>query len=416
MNRSDRAPAPRDASRGPSPPAAPAGIDGAGERIIGRYGEDADGPLVLCVGGLHGNEPSGVLALRRVIERLDAKRPPFRGRLLALAGNLPALRTGRRYIDRDLNRGWNVRRVAAVLEAPTLSEDREQAALVELLVPAIRGAGRATVLLDLHTTSSTSPPFVTLSDTLEARALARALEMPLVLGLEEEIDTMADYLSEFGAAAIGVEAGRHDDPASVDVHEAALWVVLDAAGCLPSAAEVVDLEACRRRIARARAGLPDVFEVVYRRAIGPDDRFRMAPDLENFSRVRAGDVVAEDRRGPIAVPIGGRLFLPLYQAQGDDGYFIVRAVRPAWLRVSRFLRRLGVPALLPLLPGVKRSATRADTLVVARRIARWRVAEIFHLLGYRRVRETARHVVFRGRRPKARGQSKETSEPASDDR
>lgn len=369
------------------------------ERIIGSYGEEGSAPLVLCVGGIHGNEGSGVRALRRVIARLDEERPDFVGRLIAVAGNLEALRAGRRFIDRDLNRGWSMRRVADALENPDTAEDHEQAALLEALVPPIRRAEGEIYLLDLHTTSSVSPPFVTLSDRLETRAFAQQLGIPLVLGIEEEIDAMVDYLSGFGAVAIGVEAGQHDDPASVDLHEAALWIGLVAAGCLPEDTEVVDVPACRRALAEARSGLHDVFEVIYRRGIEPEDAYAMTPGFTNFTTVRAGQIVARDVNGPVPVPMGGRLFLPLYQAQGEDGYFLVRPVRRVWLEVSRFLRRLGAPRLLPLLPGVRRSTRRQDTFVVSRRIARWLVNEVFHLLGYRRVRETDRHVVFRGRGP-----------------
>ena len=373
--------------------------DPPGDRILGTYGEDAGGPLVLCIGGIHGNEPSGIVAVRRVIARLEARQPAFRVRLIAVAGNLRALSANRRFVDRDLNRGWSVRRVSEVLERPATTEDLEQAALLGVLVTAIRDATSDVFLLDLHTTSSTSSPFVTLNDTLEIRTFARRLGLPLVLGMEEEIDTMVDYLSGFGALAIGIEAGRHDDPLSVDVHEAALWVSLSATGCLPEESGVVDLAACRRRLAEARRGLPDVFEVMYRRAVEPGDAFRMTSGFVNFTPVRAGEIVAHDAAGPVPVPLSGRLFLPLYQAQGDDGYFLVRPIRPVWLAVSRILRRLGAPRLLPLLPGVHRSARRADTLIVSRRVARWLVNEIFHLLGYRRVREAERHVVFRRRGP-----------------
>lgn len=374
-------------------------VDPSDARILGTYGDGGSGPLVLCIGGIHGNEPSGVVALRRVIARLEASRPAFRGRLIAMAGNLPALRANRRFVDRDLNRGWSVRRVSEVLERPASTEDLEQAALLDALVPAIRAATGDVFLLDLHTTSSTSPPFVTLNDTLEIRTFAARLGLPLVLGIEEEIDTMVDYLSGFGALAIGIEAGRHDDPVSIDVHEAALWISLVTTGCLPEATGVVDLAACRRRLSDARRGLPGVFEVIYRRAVEPDDAFRMTPGFANFTPVRAGEIVAHDAGGPVPVPMSGRLFLPLYQAQGDDGYFLARPIRPVWLAISRVLRRLGAPKLLPLLPGVRRSTRRAGTLIVSRRVARWLVNETFHLLGYRRVRETERHVVFRGRGP-----------------
>lgn len=371
-------------------------------RILGRYGDDARGPLVLCVAGIHGNEPSGVHAVRRVIAKLAERRPAFHGRFLALSGNLPALEAGQRFVDRDLNRGWNVRRVARTLERPESVEDEQQAALLEILVPAIREAPGPVYILDLHTTSSASPPFLTLGDSLETRQFGRKLGMPLVLGIEEKIDAMVDYLEEFGTIGIGIEAGQHEDPHSVDLHEAALWLSLVAAGCLPEDTDAADLEACRAEIKEARHGLAPVFEVIYRRAIAPEDDFRMTPGFENFAPVKLGQIVAHDVDGPIPTPMRGRLFLPLYQAQGDDGYFLVRSVRPIWLRVSAVLRRIGVPRLLPLLPGVHRAARREDTFVVSRRVARWMVNEIFHLLGYRVIRETRRHVVFRGRTPQLR--------------
>jgi len=388
----------------PSPdPSAKRPIDE--RRILGRYGSDASGPLVLCVAGIHGNEPSGVHAVRRVVAQLRERQPAFRGRFLAVSGNLPALRTGRRFIDRDLNRGWNVRKVARTLERPESVEDAEQAALLEILVPAIREARGYVYVIDLHTTSSASPPFLTLGDALETRTFARQLGMPLVLGIEEKIDAMVDYLAEFGTVGVGIEAGQHEDPRSVDLHEAGLWLSLCAAGCLPEDTDVVDLNECRAQIREARNGLSPVFEVIYRRGIAPEDEFRMTPGFENFAPVRAGQIVARDVRGPIPTPMRGRLFLPLYQAQGDDGYFLVRSISPVWLRISAVLRRLGAPKLLPLLPGVHRSARREDTFVVSRSVARWLVNEIFHLLGYRLVRETRRHLVFRGRTPSLRDQS-----------
>ena len=35
--------------------------------VIGRYGDATTGARLLCVGGLHGNEPAGVYALQRAV-------------------------------------------------------------------------------------------------------------------------------------------------------------------------------------------------------------------------------------------------------------------------------------------------------------------------------------------------------------
>jgi len=367
------------------------------ERILGHYGGETPGPLLLAVAGLHGNEPSGVLALRRVIQKLHDRRPAIRGEFLALAGNLPALSKRVRFVDDDLNRGWSVRRVARTIDQPESVEDRERVELLEHLVPRLRDAENETFIFDLHTTSSPSAPFLTLADTLENREFAKRLGMPLVLGIEEQIDgAMLEYLGGFGPVCMGIEAGQHDDPASVDIHEAAIWMAMVQSGCLPADTPLFDMVECRRRIAEARAGLPHVFEVVYRRVKEVDDGFKMEEGHRNFEPVREGQVIAHANDGPVEVPEDGWLFLPLYQKLGDDAYFLVRPVRTIWLSLSTLLRRMGAARILPFLPGVQAARERTDTYVVDRRVARWFVVQLFHLLGYRRVRDTPQVVVFRG--------------------
>jgi hypothetical protein len=372
----------------------------ATERILGRYGGTTPGPLVLVVAGLHGNEPSGVAALHRVVTKLHERQPDFHGEFIAVAGNIAALTEGVRFIERDLNRGWNVRNVARALDRPLSAEDEELAGLLDVLVPRLRDADGETYVFDLHSTSAKSAPFLTLGDTLENRKFAQRLGMPLVLGIEEQIDgAMLDYLGAFGPVALGVEAGQHEDPISVDIHEATTWMALTEAGCLSRDTSLFDMVECRRRIGVARAGLPHVFEVVYRRGVVPGDGFEMEPGHCNFERVREGQVIARTKEGPVEVPQNGWLFLPLYQKLGDDAYFLVRPVRPMWLRLSRALRRARSERILPLLPGVHCARERTDTYVVDRRIARWLVVQFFHLLGYRKVRTTPKVVVFRGQGP-----------------
>ncbi len=367
------------------------------ERILGRFGGHTPGPLVLVVAGLHGNEPSGVAALQLVVTKLCERQPKFRGEFIAVSGNIAALKLGVRFIERDLNRGWSVRSVARSLDKPMTAEDREQSDLLKVLVPRLRDAEAESYVFDLHSTSAASAPFLTLGDTLENRKFAKRLGMPLVLGIEEQIDgAMLDYLGGFGPIALGVEAGQHDDPVSVDIHEAATWMALTEAGCLARDTHLFDMKECHRRLGVARAGLPHVFEVVYRRGVEPGDGFEMRPGHRNFERVRAGQVIARTNEGPVEIPETGWLFLPLYQKQGDDAYFIVRPVWSIWLRLSRVLRRLGVARTLHLLPGVHCARERTDTYVVDRRVARWLVVQLFHLLGYRRIRTTPKVVVFRG--------------------
>jgi hypothetical protein len=244
------------------------------------------------------------------------------------------------------------------------------------------------IFLDLHTTSSDGAPFVLVSDTLRNRYLAQQLAVPLILGLEECVEgTILNYINELGHTALGFEAGRHEAPSSVAHHEAALWLTLVMAGCL-AASQVPEWDAQRARLARACGTLPTVFEVCYRRDLKPTDEFAMNPGFSNFSPVQKAQTVAYDQTGAVQTPSAGYLFMPLYQKQGEDGFFIVRPVKPFWLRVSAWLRQRRCDRLLPYLPGIKSLPGRDDGLLINTHRARWFALEICHLLGFRKEQKT----------------------------
>ncbi len=369
------------------------------KRLIGLFGGYAPGPTLVCVGGLHGNEPAGVLALRRLLARLEDSHPPFRGELLALAGNLEALRLGRRFVDRDLNRAWTRRQIARARSASRPgTEDREQLELMAVMADTLDRNGDEIYVVDLHTTSADSAPFVTLGDTLHNRAFARRIGLPLVLGIEEQIEgALLEFVNERGPVTLGIEAGQHEDPASIDNHERALWMALMASGNVRER-DVPWVRAMRRELRQAYGALPGVFEVRYRRGVNETDGFRMRPGYRNLQPVLEGEILATDRDGPVRAPEAGRVFLPLYQELGDDGFFIVREISAAWLRVSSVLRRLRMDAIAHWLPGIHRARRRPETLIVDRRVARWLAIELLHLLGFRKKRVARGAFVF-SRRP-----------------
>ena len=357
------------------------------ERVIGRFGGTNPGPLVISVGGLHGNEPAGALASRNVLQHLDGLSTDFRGEYLALAGNLPALKRGVRYIDDDLNRVWQREHVDRIESERLGSESVEDFELRELLAEiriALSRTSGDTYFIDLHTTSAPGGPFVIVADTLLNRRLAEVLPAPMVLGLEEHLSgTLLNFVNDLGHVAVGFEGGQHDSAASVATHELGIWQTLRLAGCVDPA-QVPGVDPTTLRVRRRFQGKPSVVEMRYRHAVAPADAFVMAPGFENLMRIQRGDVLAQDRKGPVRAPESGRILMPLYQTLGDDGYFLVRPVWPFWLEVSSWMRRLRMDRLLPLLPGVQRQTTARDTLRVDPRVARWFVIQIFHLLGFRR--------------------------------
>ena len=112
-----------------------------------------------------------------------------------------------------------------------------------------------------------------------------------------------------------------------------------------------------------------------------------------------GQALAVDREGPVTAPQSGLLLMPLYQRQGDDGFFIVRKVAPAWLKLSTVLRRLRLERGLHLLPGVRRHPELAGSFLVDRRVARFLALDLFHLLGFRRLGPATGRWLVMTRRP-----------------
>ncbi len=371
------------------------------ERRLGHVGGRRPGPTLLCVAGIHGNEPAGIHAVRRVLAALEDRDEAIRGQFVALAGNMAALRHGRRFVDRDLNRAWTTERIARMrsgaVEEKTV-EDREQMELLREINDVLDHAEGPVFALDLHTTSGPGGVFSAFTDSLPHRDFASAFPVPMIFGLEELVDgTLLNLLSEHGIVAVTVETGQHDEPAAVDRAADALWIAVVAAGLLPEH-QVPEVVEARRRLQSDVEHLPRALEMRHKRDVHDGDGFVMEPGYSNFDPVRAGEVVAHDARGDVVVEEDGRLLMPLYQEQGEDGYFLVREFSPFWMRASVAMRKMGLSRIVTWLPGVKRSGDNPDEVVVNKRIARFFARQLFHLLGFRQMEDAGDRLVMR-RRP-----------------
>ncbi len=376
------------------------------DRQIGRILGQEPGPTLVCIGSMHGNEPCGVAGLRRVFERLTERPVPLRGEFVGLVGNRQAYAAARRFLDADLNRHWQAHRIAASrageLAESSVTEDRELDALRRELEEIFARARGEVFLIDFHSTSGGGPPFVTMSDTLRNRAFSQYFPAPVIVGLEEEIEgTLTDFVGVLGHVSVGFEGGQHDDPRSVDHVEASIWIALRAAG-LVDEASVPHLTHSHQCLHEVCQDLPKIFEVRYRHGITAGNGFRMLPGFISFQSIHAGELLAHDAHGALRAREAGRILMPLYQEQGEDGYFEIREFSPFWLRVSALLRHLRADKIVHWLPGVSRHPALPDALSVDRRVARFFVLEIFHLLGYRRHRDDGKRLMVSRRKESRR--------------
>ncbi len=112
-----------------------------------------------------------------------------------------------------------------------------------------------------------------------------------------------------------------------------------------------------------------------------------------FRQSGAGRFWHEIGRGRSKPRETGLILLPLYQTLGDDGFFLGREVKRFWLNLSALLRKLKVGHYIHLLPGVRRDPLNENFLIINTRIARILPLQVFHLLGFRRLRWTDKYLV-----------------------
>jgi succinylglutamate desuccinylase len=366
-----------------------------GSHLIAEFDDRPAGPTLIVVGGIHGNEPSGVKALLNVARRLAPLRSELNGRVYFLAGNTRALRQNLRFIDSDLNRHWVPDNLSKT--AGGLAEDTELIELKRILDHVFATAGDEVFVLDLHTTSAAGKPFATLGDTLRNRHFAKRFPITVLLGIEEQLKgTLLEFLNNRGAVTLGFEGGRHASDEAVANHEALVWLGLVNSSVLPPD-KVPDLDDHFKTL-RSSTGTPSIVEVRFRQPVGPEEEFKMDPGYNNFDPIKKGQVLASNRFGPIRAVEGGLVLMPLYQSLGEDGFFIGRKIAPFWIFLSEVLRRLRAASVMPLLPGVRRHPDDPESLIIDTRVARFFPLQIFHLLGFRRRRWTADTLVVSRRR------------------
>lgn len=368
-------------------------------RVIGCVEGEKPGPVQIFLGGVHGNEPAGLYALYDVFNELKQKKVPVNGSIYAFAGNLKALAEGERFLEEDLNRIWKKEDVDVIRKEKTSRPERqEQLDLWTRIEDLLNTKKGPFFFIDLHTTSSQSNPFLVFNDSITNRSFAKNFPLPVILGIEEHLEgPMLSYINEIGHVAMGIEAGQHEAPNSVELMRAFIKLSLVASGNIDME-DLPDYEEAYQTLSRTSPDQNKVFEIKYRYGIQEGEQFKMNPGFKNFQPIHKDEVLAGNKDGEITSHIKGRIFMPLYQAQGEDGYFLVKQVSGFWLSLSKLLRRFRFEAMLRILPGVKRHPQQSETLVVNQKVARLLATDLFHLLGFRRKKKVGNTLWFTRRK------------------
>jgi succinylglutamate desuccinylase len=234
-------------------------------------------PEVAVVGGIHGDEPCGVGAVRA----LAGEAPPVERPVKLVVANERAVERGERYVDADLNRSFPG-------DATAPEHERRLAAEVAAELDGC-------TVLALHSTQSHAAPFAVVDGLGET-----AERLPPRLPVEAVVDTASfvdGRLFAADAEVVEVECGRQGSPAARATAERVARAFLAATGALPHEDSRRSVPAFRlvRKIPKEPA---EGYEVLA-------ENFQRVAEGEPFARAGGRELVAEAPFYPVLVSANG---------------------------------------------------------------------------------------------------------------
>mmetsp|Transcript_14977 Transcript_14977/g.32935 ORF Transcript_14977/g.32935 Transcript_14977/m.32935 type:complete len:316 (+) Transcript_14977:56-1003(+) len=249
-------------------------------------------PRAAIIGGVHGNELTGVRVVQKLVQLFSEPGNSVKGELTLIVANPDAVDAGVRFLEDDLNRCFG-----EGLEDLAGSMERRRA--IEL-APFIRNLD---AMVDLHATNKPSEPFVRLPGPMEQEYFSRCEQLFLgslppqcntVLWDPRELIAGGSMTDEFAlrhapqGTFICYEAGLASDVTAVPATELAVQTLLAKLGMLDTQTgvgkEVTMAEPCAPREWK-HYKISDVFRL-------DEDGFEWANGHgeSNFERVPAGEV------------------------------------------------------------------------------------------------------------------------------
>lgn len=304
-------------------------------RALDENGDLIQGPTIAIVGGVHGNEPVGW----DLIQLLGKQVPSClrRGVLLTVEANPQAHREGGRHTHGgiDLNRLWGATALQEVIakdEEARCYEERRALELSPILEP-------VDFILDCHSTTSPSPPFLVFRDDQAHALIGSQLGVSyMVTGLHEGTVLRGEMCPDVGlrpagrSARVGFtyEAGQHDDPTNVTRAYQIFVRILNIYGMWSEKAQPVPVDFEHQVFEvmnsfRQTAEGADSWRFVGHRGGEPGFGRSGAPrDLGSFEAVESGELVM--RRGKAGVYRAQSAFtilLPTPNAEAGADLFYV---------------------------------------------------------------------------------------------
>ena len=212
-------------------------------------------PVVGIMGLVHGNEPCGGFAIDSL---KDIK--PKKGTLILMKANLEAAKVNQRSVEVNLNRSF-----------PGKEDGKLEERIAYELFPFMK---MCDYLLDLHSTSEDSDPFIIVIEDDEKKT-----KIAGQLGIKDYIDLgghiKGTTMDDEGVKFV-VECGQHDE-------ELTKQVAVQVANNFLKATGIISGKAPKENISK--------YKVIKQMVIDNPDSFTFNKEIEPFKLVKEGDLI-----------------------------------------------------------------------------------------------------------------------------
>lgn len=358
-------------------------------RILIEKLVDKSLPTLVVMVGIHGNEVSGIFAIQSIEKKINEYKLSFKANLYVIAGNLNAISKGKRFDTVDLNRLWTQNQINKIKRnnATFNTDENEQIEIYRILKDILKDHTGKFYFVDLHTTSAPTTPYLIFSDSVNNRKFSKHFPVPIVFGIEEYITgPLLTYINEFGHVGVGFEAGSHQDKNAHLINEAFLWIALVETGCLAKD-EIPNYNYYVETLRKLSDFSNELFEIIDKHSIQKGEEFKMIQGFTNFQKIQKNQALAISNSKTLYSKYKALVFMPLYQKQGDDGYFIIKKASTSWLSLSRFVRKYKLYFILKLIRGISFVDPEKYILKTKKKSINSIGIFLFHLFGYRQKTE-----------------------------
>ncbi|MFH1720567.1 MAG: succinylglutamate desuccinylase/aspartoacylase family protein [Patescibacteria group bacterium] len=236
------------------------------------------GPCVVVMGGVHGDEKVGVQIVEKLKGLLSMEK--ISGEIYLIIGNPRAAQKRVRFIDCDLNRlfGDNFHN--------SNYEEKRASQIAQFLA-------KADFLLDIHSTTKKSVPFVYCGNTEKHFALARIFGTKYIVSPSSTFKKTGlgactdNFVDKNGGIGITYECGWNDDSSMFDEAFFKTKQFLKVLG-------VAFFETPSTEISQE-----PIYLQVYAKIIAESEDFAFANEYNNFDFVKKGQKIAVDGKKTI---------------------------------------------------------------------------------------------------------------------